>query len=212
MDVQDLKKNSAEQKLYYEYVDTYKQILKYIKKVNKEIVDLKFYYKSLDKKNKDNKPEIENYKIKINNKTKERNILYSTESSLLDIVMYLERYLPYESRFYSRKYTDEQRKLTFNKASNVGFILKEKLNENDVESLVHNKLLQNEMLVILKELLTSRQYTCMYMYFYEGFTQEQIADKLGITHQNVSVHISNSIDIIRKSENLLNLIEYLGSD
>ena len=135
--------------------------------------------------------------------------MLGSESDLLYIIMWLERYLPYKDRYYSRKQTEEERKKTFNKASNAGVVLKENINKKDVEYLVHNKILQNEILVMLKELLTDKQYTCMYMYYYERFTQEQIADKLGMTHQNVSTHISNSVDIIRNSENLLNLLKYI---
>ena len=78
-----------------------------------------------------------------------------------------------------------------------------------VEELVHNKILQDELLYMFKSLLTDKQYTCMYLYYYEKLTQEQIADKLIMSRQNVSAHINNSIELIQRSEYLLSLLEYL---
>lgn len=205
---QDIRKNKDEIRLYYEYVDTYKNVLECIKKVKNKLITLKEYCRDY-KNDKEFENVIEDIKLHIKEKTNEKNYLLSSESDLLYIIMWLERYLPYKDRYYSRKQTEELRKQTFNKASDVGVVLKEKLNINDVESLVHNKLLQNEMLVMLKELLTDKQYTCMYMYYYERFTQEQIADKLKIGQPNVANYIDNSIDKIRNSEYFLEMLKYL---
>lgn len=124
--------------------------------------------------------------------------------------MWLERYLPYEKRYYSRKNDEEQRKLTYDKKSDTGIVFEENINRKGIEDLIHNKILKNELLCMLKELLTDKQYTCVFMYYYEGYTQEQIADKLKMTQPNVLVHIKNSIKIIRESEYFLSLLKYIG--
>jgi predicted DNA-binding protein YlxM (UPF0122 family) len=214
---QFLVKNHDEQTLCAEYVCTYKTVINCIPKINEQIKELNEIYRIMKKDdNEDNisdsgKDEaIEEMKIKIKHKIKERNMLYGSAEELLDIIMHLERYLPYEKRYYCRKQAEELSKQTFNKASNVGVVFQENISIQSVEELVHNKILQGELLYIFKSLLTKKQYTCMYMYYYEKYTQEQIADKLVMTRQNVSAHINNSIELIQRSEYLLSLLEYLA--
>jgi predicted DNA-binding protein YlxM (UPF0122 family) len=199
----NLERNKAEKDLYYEYVESYKKVIEYIPKVKKQIKDLNIEYKNINQEDNDR---LENIKIKINQKVKERNVLYSAESDLMYVIIWLERYLPYEERYYSRKYNEEQRKLTYNKASNVGIIFKEKISVKEIEKIVHNKLLQKELLYMLKDLLTDKQYTCVFMYFFEGYTQEHIADKLKIERPTVTQYIQNSIEKIRMSEYFLNIL------
>ena len=59
---------------------------------------------------------------------------------------------------------------------------------------------------MLKDLLTDKQYTCVFMYFFEGYTQEHIADKLKIERPTVTQYIQNSIEKIRMSEYFLNIL------
>lgn len=226
MSNQSLEKNKDEQRLCGEYICTYKMVLNSIPKINEQIKELNEIYKNAKKEIKDdeddikneennsekneNNLEIENIKIKIKQKVKEKNMLHSTLDNLLYIIMHLERYLPYEQRYYSRKQAEELSKQTFNKASNSGIMFKENMNIQSVEELVHNKILQDELLCMFKSLLTNKQYTCMYMYYYEKYTQEQIADKLGMDQSTVSEHINNSIVLIQRSEQLFNLLKYLG--
>ena len=200
-------KNKTEKDLYYEYVESYKKVIEYIPKVKKQIKDLRIEYKNI---NQEDNNKLENTKIKINQKTNERNYLLSAEASLLYIMMWLERYLPYEKRYYSRKYDEEQRKLTYDKKSDTGIVFEENTNRKAIDELVHNKILKNELLCILKDLLTDKQYTCMFMYYYEGYTQEQIADKLRISQPEIVDKIKTSIDKIRNSEYFLNILENLS--
>lgn len=207
MSNQSIEKNKPEQRLCVEYICTYKIVLNAIPKISEKIKELHIIYK--DMKKEDNDEELENIKLEIKHKIKEKNMLISASNELLDIIMHLERYLPYERRYYSRKQAEELSKQTFNKASNTGVMFKENISIQSVEELVHNKILQGELLYIFKSLLTEKQYVCMYLYYYEKFTQEQIADKLVMTRQNVSAHINNSVELIQRSEYLLSLLEYL---
>ncbi len=50
------------------------------------------------------------------------------------------------------------------------------------------KVLSQIRQIIAKE-LTARQYDCVQLYFYEGKTQEEIGDILGISHRVVSQHL-----------------------
>jgi predicted DNA-binding protein YlxM (UPF0122 family) len=204
-------KNEPEQNLCAKYICTYRDVINCIPKINEQIKDLRETYKNIKKEDSETitNEELENTVIKIKQKVKEKNMLQSATEELLDIIIHLERYLPYEKRFYSRKQAEEFSKQIFNKSSNTGTIFREKLNIQSVEELIHNKILQDELLFILKGLLSNKQYTCMYMYYYEKYTQEQIAEKLDMTHQNVSVHINNSIELIQRSEYLLSLLENL---
>jgi len=202
-------RNKAEKDLYYEYVESYKKVIKYRIEIINKINTLKSYCKDY-KNDKEFEDLIENIKIHIKEKINEKNYLLGAEENLLYIMIWLERYLLYEKRYYSRKNDEEQKRLTYNKKSDTGIVFDENLNRKAIDVLVHNKILKKELLYILKELLTDKQYICVFMYYYEGYTQEQIADKLRMTHQNISVHINNSIDIIRKSEYFISLLKYLG--
>lgn len=210
-----IEKNKAEKDLYYEYVESYKKVIEYILKVKKQIKDLNIIKNNKNNENYNNLIEKyfpndfteEDIKIKINQKVNERNYLLSAESNLLYIMMWLERYLPYEKRYYSRKNAEEERKLTYNKKSDTGIIFEENINRKAIDELVHNKILKNELLCILKELLTDRQYACVFMYYYEGYTQTQIADKLRIEQQTVNDYIKISIEKIRISEYFINILK-----
>lgn len=215
MDVQNLERNKVEKDLYYEYVESYKKVIEYIIKYEKQIKDLNIIKKN---KNHENYDELvktyfpngfteEELKENITNKKNNKNYLSGAKENLLYIMMWLERYLPYEDRYYSRKHNEEQKNLTYNKKSDTGIIFEENINRKTIDSLVHNKILKNELLYILKNLLTGRQYDCTYMYFYEKYTQDQIADKLGIDFTTVSKYIQNSIDKIRKSEYFLSILK-----
>jgi RNA polymerase sigma factor (sigma-70 family) len=203
-------RNKAEKDLYYEYVESYKKVIKYRIEIINKINTLKSYCKDY-KNDKEFEDLIENIKIHIKEKINEKNYLLGAEENLLYIMIWLERYLLYEKRYYSRKYDEEQKRLTYNKKSDIGIVFDENLNGKAIDELVHNKILKNELLCILKDLLTDKQYSCVFMYYYEGFTQEQIADKLKIDFTTVSKYIQNSIDKIRNSECFLNILKEFTS-
>jgi len=171
------------EKLYKEYVDIYK---KYCKFVNKTRIEL------LNTKDKE--------------KISYRRMVYDTQKELLENIIYLERYLPYSKRYYTKKQNKEIQRLTFDKKSNVGFIPLEIYGDN-VEEIVKNKILKDEMLTIMKTLLSNKQYSCTYMYFWGNMTQQEIAEKLGINQSNVARNIENAINKIRESEYFLSFLE-----
>ena len=174
--------------LYNQYKKNYKKIHKYANHIRK------VYSKTTDKE-----------------KIKYRKIIYDIEKELLEILIKLESYLPYKERYYTHKELNKFLNLVYDKSSSVGFTpIEFKINNN--EELIQNKILQNELLRMMKELLTKKQYSCMYMYFYQGMTQEEIANIMKMTQANVNIHLKNSIKIISNSEYFNNVLYYLGCD
>lgn len=169
--------------LYREYVKTYKKIHKYANFVRKT-------YKNTDDKEK----------------LKERKIVYDAEKEMLEILIKLESYLPYKERYYTIKELNKLLKLTYNKLSSVGFVpIDYKL--ESIEEIIQNKILQNELLRMMKEILTKKQYSYMYMYFFNRMTQDEIAKKVNKTQQNIGEVLENAIVRIRNSEYLSSFLK-----
>jgi RNA polymerase sigma factor (sigma-70 family) len=179
-------KNIDWENWYNEYLESYKKIHKLVNKIREE-------YKNT--KDKD--------------KIKERKIVYDAEKEIIENIMMIEEYLPFEKRLFLHKKNNEITKLIFNKSANFGFVPVEKLKYKEIEGLVHNKVLQNELLNMLKELLTDKQYTCVYLHYFEKMTQQKIADKLYISKQTINEHIFDSIKKIRNDNYFSNLLKYL---
>ena len=55
------------------------------------------------------------------------------------------------------------------------------------------KTLWPTICVIMDEVLTARQREVVYLYFFEGLNQRQIAEKLSISQQSVSEHLYGKI-------------------
>lgn len=172
--------------LYATYLDSYSKIHKYANKIRKEYTNTK------DKE-----------------KIAHRKIVYDAEKEILETIIAIESYLPYEKRAFTHNQENEIRRLTFNKASNVGFVPCDNEIEN-VEDIIGNKLVRNELLYMMKDLLTKKQYTCMYMYYWERVTQEEIAKRIGVEHNNVSAYIKNSIEKIRNSEYFISFLKEIN--
>lgn len=178
-------KNIDIRKLYNEYIISYQKIHQYANKIRKG------YVNTTDK-----------------DKINERRTVYDVEKELLEVILWLEKYLPYEKREYTKKQAQETKRLTFDKKSNVGFTPLDNYTDK-IEKIVENKILKNELLYIIKTLLSDKQYSCVYLYFWEGMTQEEIAKKLGISKSEVNQKIQVSIDKIKNSEYFLSILENL---
>jgi len=171
------------QKLYKQYVKSYLKLKKYANKIMEE------YINTVDK-----------------DKQQHRRIVYDARDEMLETIILLERYLKPKKRYYTMLQELKLKRLTYNKKSDIGFT---PINQyiKDVDEIVENRVLAGEMLAMMKALLTNKQYTCTYMYFWGGMTQQEIADKLGINQQNVAKYIQNSINKFRTSEYFLSLLE-----
>jgi DNA-directed RNA polymerase specialized sigma subunit len=173
------------QKLYKQYVKSYLKLKKYANKIMEE------YINTVDK-----------------DKQQHRRIVYDARDEMLETIILLERYLKPKERYYTMLQELKLKRLTYDKKSDIGFT---PINQyiKEVDEIVENRILANEMLAMMKALLTDKQYACTYMYFWGGMTQQEIADKLGMTRQNVALHIDVSINKFRNSEYFSSLLENL---
>lgn len=60
-------------------------------------------------------------------------------------------------------------------------------------------IIQKDMLSELLDCLTERQREVVTAYFFDGLTQQQIADKLGISKPAVNKAIKNALSAMRKN-------------
>ena len=63
---------------------------------------------------------------------------------------------------------------------------------------VLDAIIQRNMLSELLDCLTERQREVIMAYFFDGLTQQQIADKLGIGRRTVTTTIERSLEKLRK--------------
>lgn len=64
---------------------------------------------------------------------------------------------------------------------------------------VLDAIVQRDMLSELLDCLTERQREVVMAYFYDGLTQQQIADKLGVSHQAVDNILKQALKKIKKN-------------
>ena len=64
---------------------------------------------------------------------------------------------------------------------------------------VLDAIIQKDMLSELLDCLTERQREVVTAYFFDGLTQQQIADKLGISKPAVNKAIKNALSAMRKN-------------
>ena len=67
----------------------------------------------------------------------------------------------------------------------------------------------NQIRLIIVQELTDRQYDCVHLYFYEGKTQEEIGEILGISRRVVSQHLFGVTRDGRKVGGAINKIRKL---
>lgn len=137
-----------------------------------------------------------------NEKIKYRKMVYDAEREIIETIQMIEHYLPVNKRKFH---------LDIHNVLNKDVLYANNKTIN-IEEIVSNKIIQNEMLYLMVKLLTNRQYTCIYLYFWEGWTQEQIAKKFKITHQAVAIDIKWGLEKIARSEQFQDLINEIFND
>jgi len=161
--------------LHNEYVLNYKKLKKHVNNIRK-------------KYNKTKDPE----------KIKYRKMLYDTETEMIEKIIALEKYLPYNERKFTKKH---EYKIGIQKND---FILLDKeiieSNKYDPEKILNNEFLTRELKKLISKILTERQYKCIILYFWEGYNQDAIAQKLKISQQMVSDFLRKGLKKIRESE------------
>lgn len=188
----------------YKLYDEYKESLKIAKK-------------TLLKRQKMNTEIRERYEEPYQNEEHLRNVVDITHwnsmiSDLEEDMKCMELYLDYEDRVLLNRDCENMRKMIYDPKSYEGLVpLESAYGETvrDTIDIVCDVELQEEIVELLDEALTERQKQVIYMYFWEGMTQEQIAMKLGIAQQNVSANLQNSLEILRSCVNYDEIIEIL---
>ena len=168
--------------LYNEYILNYKKLKKHVTNIRRKY-----------KKTKD--PE----------KIKYRKMLYDTETEMIEKIIALEKYLPYNERKFTRK---NENKLTLQKDDFIFFDKKFiENNKYNPEMIVNNEFFTRELKHLISKILTERQYKCIILYFWYGLNQDAIAQKLKITQQQVSKFLIKGLKKIRESDIFRDVLE-----
>ena len=125
-------------------------------------------------------------------------------NELKEVMKKIEMYLKFEDRELLHKDYEKTKRLILNPGSYEGLIpLDDAYGEimPDSTDIVCDVEMQEEIMELLDKVLTERQREVIKMYFWEGMTQEQISDKLGISRPAITKMLANSL------ENLRNIME-----
>jgi len=116
----------------------------------------------------------------------------------------IEMYLDFEDREFLQKEYDRVKKLIYNQHSYEGRIEIDGLygiRVEDILKTICETEFEEEMAELLDEILTVRQKQVVEMYYFEGMTQEEVANILGITQQAIFDILQNSIEKLKNSMN-----------
>lgn len=116
----------------------------------------------------------------------------------------IEMYLDFEDREFLQKEYDRVKKLIYNQHSYEGRVELNGLYEVKVEDILKSICeteFEEEMVELLDEILTVRQKQVVEMYYFDGMTQEEVANILGITQQAIFDILQNSIEKLKNSMN-----------
>lgn len=125
-------------------------------------------------------------------------------NELKEVMKKIEMYLKFEDRELLHKDYEKTKRLILNPGSYEGLTpLDDAYGEimPDSTDIVCDVEMQEEIMELLDKVLTERQREVVEMYFWEGMTQEQISDKLGISRPAITKMLANSL------ENLRNIME-----
>lgn len=67
----------------------------------------------------------------------------------------------------------------------------------------------NDIISRAKNILTPRQFDCIFFYYSDQLKMEEIGQRLGITKQAVSLHIKNAIKVLK--DECRNKVDYITS-
>jgi len=130
-------------------------------------------------------------------------------NELKEVMKKIEMYLKFEDRELLYKDYEKTKRLILNPGSYEGLIpLDDAYGEimPDSTDIVCDVEMQEEIMELLDKVLTERQREVIKMYFWEGMTQNEIANKLNIQQNTVSQIITNSLEnlrnIIKESDNV----------
>ena len=116
----------------------------------------------------------------------------------------IEMYLDFEDREFLQKEYERVKKLIYNQHSYEGRVELNGLygiRVEDILKTICETEFEEEMAELLDEILTVRQKQVVEMYYFEGMTQEEVANILGITQQAIFDILQNSIEKLKNSMN-----------
>lgn len=179
-------------KLYEEYKETLKKAKKALRKRQKLNAEIREKYeKPLQRADHvQNTSDITHWNSMI--------------EGLGESIKMIEMYLDFEDREFLQKEYDRVKKLIYNQHSYEGRIEIDGLYGIKVEDILKSICeteFEEEMAELLDEILTVRQKQVVEMYYFEGMTQEEVAEKLGIAQKNVSINLENSLEKLKNSIN-----------
>lgn len=170
--------------MYKEYLIALKKIRKYIKWMRKEIKELQSQGYILDKETID-----------------WRKMILDSEKELIENIMSIERYLPYQYRKFQKQFNDRYVNRIQDNRVKKGYT-NEKLIKGNISEIIVDKYFQKQFKDLIHSELSEQEYKCIEMYFgKEKRTQQQIADELGITKQAVSKYIKKARQKIKIIQN-----------
>lgn len=135
-----------------------------------------------------------------------RTVVNDSEKEMIENIMNIEIYLPFEKRYFSNREYDRLYKLTMDKTSDYGYKPENKTKQEKEDDLFISNNMQIFFNNMLRNVLTDRQYQCIKMYYGENIQQDKIAEKLGIERSTVAVHIRDAIAKIKQSDVLVGLL------
>ena len=121
---------------------------------------------------------------------------------LKEVMKKIEMYLEFEDRELLHKEYEKMKRLIKNPVSYEGLIPIDDLYGEIVQdstNIVCDVEMQEEIVELLDRVLTERQREVVEMYFWEGKSQDDIADKFDITQQAVAKILSNSLESLRNT-------------
>lgn len=173
-------------RLYNEYKERVKVCKKTLRKRQKMNSELRDKYGNPFKR--------EDYNLNKSDISNWNSMIRDLETDMKEMEMYLE----FEDRHFLHKEYNDTKSMIYNPNSNEGEIPFSDVHgeiEPDIAEMVCNIAVQDEVVGMLDELLTERQVKITKMYFWDGFTQADIAKELNVSrsaiNQNMAIIIAN---------------------
>jgi RNA polymerase sigma factor (sigma-70 family) len=169
------------QELIDEYEQTIRQINRYTNKLRQERNECEDQYR----------------KSQIKNSTEHLN---SMARDMIFSVQMMEEYIDYDDRHRLHSVDEQYRKQIANNRCIVGYVPEGGMDVENPADLACNVALQDALQDVIQILLSDRQQQVVKLYYFDGYTQEEIAKQLNTSQQNVAARLKDAINVLRNSE------------
>lgn len=192
------RRNNSMYELYGEYGKTLKNANKTLRKRQKINRGIREKYKEPFKR--------EDHQANVNDITNWNSMIRDLEEDM----KLMEMYLDFDDRILLHRDYNNMKSMILNQNSYEGEVPFETLYDecvDGVEDIICNVEFQEEIIDLLDKVLTERQEQVINLYYFKGMTQEKIARELSIDRTTVTKMIQRSLEILRKSEEIGQIIE-----